>query len=206
MGHPNFTNKCDIWQFGCIIYELATLQKAFREDYHVYLLSRSQLSLEIPLISSSVSTQRHFSDLIKSLLQISPSDRPSASSLSSELTRLMDAIPLVPELLFIIPYERNPSFVGSDCVENINRHLGDPETVPSHRVVLFGMGGIGKTQTAIEFVYRYRDNYRQAFWVSAITQHQETWHSNNQTNRDGIVMSSDYSGLTRLTDYSVPIV
>jgi hypothetical protein len=39
--------------------------------------------------------------------------------------------------------------------------------------------------------------------------HQETWHSNNRTNRDGIVMSSDYSGLTRLTrltDYSVAIV
>jgi hypothetical protein len=36
--------------------------------------------------------------------------------------------------------------------------------------------------------------------------HQETWHSNNWTNRDGIVMSSDYSGLTCLTDYSVAIV
>jgi hypothetical protein len=35
---------------------------------------------------------------------------------------------------------------------------------------------------------------------------QETWHSNNQTNRDGIVMSSDYSGLTSLTNYSVAIV
>jgi hypothetical protein len=43
-------------------------------------------------------------------------------------------------------------------------------------------------------------------FTSKITPHQETWHSNNRTNRDGIVMSSDYSGLTRLTDYSVAIV
>jgi hypothetical protein len=48
--------------------------------------------------------------------------------------------------------------------------------------------------------------YKRPLMGANMKGHQETWHSNNRTNRDGIVMSSDYSGLTRLTDYSVAIV
>jgi hypothetical protein len=57
--------------------------------------------------------------------------------------------------------------------------------------------GEGRSRTTRTFVSESQEGHPK---------HQETWHSNNQTNRDGIVMSSDYSGLTRLTDYSVAIV
>lgn len=33
--------------------------------------------------------------------------------------------------------------------------------------ILQGLGGIGKTQTALEYTFRYRENYDAIFWVSA---------------------------------------
>jgi MinD superfamily P-loop ATPase len=35
--------------------------------------------------------------------------------------------------------------------------------------VISGLGGIGKTQTALEYAYRHREDYRYIFWVRADT-------------------------------------
>ena len=38
----------------------------------------------------------------------------------------------------------------------------------NHRVALFGMGGVGKTQVAIEYVVTYKDKYNSVFWITAV--------------------------------------
>jgi hypothetical protein len=38
----------------------------------------------------------------------------------------------------------------------------------NHRIALYGLGGMGKTQVALEYAYRHKDDYRYAFWVSAV--------------------------------------
>src|SRR5579859_4015405 len=37
----------------------------------------------------------------------------------------------------------------------------------NHRVAIFGMGGVGKTQIAIEYTYRYGKHYNDIYWISA---------------------------------------
>lgn len=71
--------------------------------------------------------------------------------------------------IFDIPYRRNIKFFGRDDVFKLlhtqledSRNAAEPSST-----VLHGMGGIGKTQTAIEYTYRFRSLYDCVFWLPA---------------------------------------
>ena len=70
---------------------------------------------------------------------------------------------------FMVPYEENATFVGrTKLLRSLHEML--VEVVPNqnnHRVALHGMGGVGKTQTALAYVYAHRVMYEWAFWVNA---------------------------------------
>ena len=68
-----------------------------------------------------------------------------------------------------IPYSRNPRFTGrEDKLKQIHEALLSDNTVAvSQPVAVCGLGGIGKTQTAIEYAYRYQSEYEFIFWVKA---------------------------------------
>lgn len=70
-----------------------------------------------------------------------------------------------------IPYPRNPFFTGrEDILQQLRAALSRRETaILSQSYTLSGLGGIGKTQTAIEFAYRYAEDYSAVFWISAET-------------------------------------
>ncbi|WP_432018675.1 FxSxx-COOH system tetratricopeptide repeat protein [Streptomyces sp. 1222.5] len=60
----------------------------------------------------------------------------------------------------------NPNFVGrEDLLEQVREQLvtGDTSAVLPH--ALHGMGGVGKSQIAIEYVYRYASDYDVVWWI-----------------------------------------
>jgi tetratricopeptide (TPR) repeat protein/transcriptional regulator with XRE-family HTH domain len=70
-----------------------------------------------------------------------------------------------------VPYRRNPFFTGR---EEVLSHLHDVLTggktaVLTQALAISGLGGIGKTQIAVEYAYRYRHHYQAIFWVTAST-------------------------------------
>jgi len=72
----------------------------------------------------------------------------------------------------MVPYERNQYFTGRDVfLEQLFTKFRDSSPARYHgRLALYGMGGIGKTQTALEFVYRYQSYYSRIYWISAVSQ------------------------------------
>src|SRR5436189_6294716 len=73
---------------------------------------------------------------------------------------------------FLIPFEQNPWFTGRrKFLETLKEKLFDQAPKEhNHRVALYGMGGIGKTQTALEYVYANKDNYDGIYWITAVNQ------------------------------------
>lgn len=73
--------------------------------------------------------------------------------------------------LWAVPYPRNPFFTGRDPLlqELHSRMTQEYHAVLSQSLVLSGLGGIGKTQTALEYAYRHVHDYTALFWIEAET-------------------------------------
>ena len=68
---------------------------------------------------------------------------------------------------FNIPFLRNPYFTGREKVlEQLHYALKSDKTATSVQAIS-GLGGIGKTLTAVEYAYKYRSEYKAVLWVKA---------------------------------------
>ncbi len=70
---------------------------------------------------------------------------------------------------FNLPYRRNPFFTGrEELIQRLRESLeGRGAAALTQPQAISGLGGIGKTQVALEYAYRYRDTYQCIFWVTA---------------------------------------
>ncbi|MCM1986937.1 tetratricopeptide repeat protein [Methanococcoides seepicolus] len=89
-----------------------------------------------------------------------------------------------------VPYPRNQFFTGrEEMLEQIHKDLmSDKAVLLSQSVAICGLGGIGKTQTAIEYTYRFNEEYDFILWVTADSE-------------DSIILN--YVSIARLLNLSV---
>ena len=69
---------------------------------------------------------------------------------------------------FLVPFAKDPEFVGRGAdLERLHRILKNG-TADIRRAALVGMGGVGKTQLAVEYAHRHRRDYPGGvYWVNA---------------------------------------
>ncbi|MBV9227931.1 MAG: DUF2225 domain-containing protein [Chloroflexi bacterium] len=73
---------------------------------------------------------------------------------------------------FVVPLLRNPFFTGREQIlQTLHTQLATDERAGglSHACALSGLGGMGKTQVALEYAYRYALCYSAVFWLTAET-------------------------------------
>lgn len=70
-----------------------------------------------------------------------------------------------------IPITRNPYFTGREkLLASLNKRLSTARMAAlTQAQALYGLGGVGKTQTAAEYAFRYGNDYTHVFWVLAAT-------------------------------------
>ncbi|HMB06043.1 MAG TPA: SEFIR domain-containing protein, partial [Isosphaeraceae bacterium] len=69
-----------------------------------------------------------------------------------------------------VPYPRNPDFTGREAILAQLEAALAAGTPAAPTQAIAGLGGVGKTQTAVEYAYRHRDQYRAVLWVRADTE------------------------------------
>jgi tetratricopeptide (TPR) repeat protein len=133
-----------------------------------------------------------------------------------------------------IPYSRNPFFLGRDTeLAHLRQHLQAGQTTAlSQPQAISGLGGIGKTQLALEYAYRYHQDYQVVLWARAestealvssyvaiasllqlpereakeqeiIVQAVKTWL---QTHRDWLLILDNADELALLPDFLPPVL
>ncbi|CEJ93571.1 hypothetical protein VHEMI09149 [[Torrubiella] hemipterigena] len=69
---------------------------------------------------------------------------------------------------WMVPFSRNKYFVGRDQELSTLRQWSSARDT-SHNMAIFGLGGVGKTQIALEFAFRTKEQHQDfsVFWVPA---------------------------------------
>ena len=88
MGERRYNRKVDIWALGCVLHELVVRRRAFPTEWAICRHSDSGEEFNIILGETfNQETKTCISETIRSMLQIVPSERPSASTLFEKFQR-----------------------------------------------------------------------------------------------------------------------
>ena len=92
-----------------------------------------------------------------------PTTPPTFPSSAQEKPRFPGVLPGV----WNVPHLRNPNFTGRErLLTRLHEAFAGSQAVASRQPqALCGLGGIGKTQLALEYVYRHAADYEVVWWI-----------------------------------------
>jgi hypothetical protein len=66
-----------------------------------------------------------------------------------------------------VPHHRNPNFTGrEELLQNLRTALASEQSAALTQAI-HGLGGVGKTQLAVEYAYRFSHEYEVVWWLAA---------------------------------------
>ncbi len=89
------------------------------------------------------------------------------ASAARQATEALIRSPGAPPLIWNVPFQRNAYFTGrNEILEAMRKGLSSGSTLALTQVIQ-GLGGVGKTQLALEYAHRYSAEYDGVWWVRA---------------------------------------
>ncbi|KAL8870461.1 MAG: hypothetical protein Q9174_003506 [Haloplaca sp. 1 TL-2023] len=122
------------------------------------------LQLQVEAKHTAEKTGADVSDVLK--LQSRQLEALQSLQISNDTHNPPSDPPQESEPVWIVPLSRNTGFLGrEDIFEQLESQLERSDS--SRTAVLYGLGGIGKTQIVLEFIFRTRNPSTAVFWVYA---------------------------------------
>ncbi|KAF5437924.1 Tetratricopeptide repeat-containing protein, partial [Candidatus Methanophagaceae archaeon] len=97
--------------------------------------------------------------------QMTPEELQNVTDLLQQKDAKLDEIRKLLPPIWNISQHRNPNFTGREGIlKELRLALisGEPAT---WKQAITGMGGVGKTQLAVEYIYRHKTEYRVIWWI-----------------------------------------
>jgi transcriptional regulator with XRE-family HTH domain len=143
------------------------LLKTFRRRRH---LTQQQLANAVGVHRNAVGRWEQGSFLPESRAMVLELAKQLSLN-ESETRRLLEASLTALAPHWYVPLPRNPFFTGrEETLTVLHASLGVQQAVAlTQTQALHGLEGIGKTQIALEYAYRYALEYRAVFWIAAET-------------------------------------
>ncbi|KAI5784382.1 P-loop containing nucleoside triphosphate hydrolase protein [Pyronema domesticum] len=88
----------------------------------------------------------------------------------SQVTYTVGLAPSFNEFCFPLklPFPKNDQFLGrEDVIHEMQANFGPRDMFLRKTIILIGMGGLGKTQIALEYAYRFNKEYSAIFWLDS---------------------------------------
>ena len=177
-----YNDRVDIWALGDVFYELICGRPAFAGDgdWEINTYAHRGMKLWVhmlPFVNATAVTP--LANLVQEMLLLRMNRRPCAVDLrflfdmvdesflmeEKSMLYLRICIPSRSVVFSVSQYGRNLYFSGRDDVlemifQELNKDGGQ------RCVALCGIGGIGKTEIALEYTYKHREDYAYVFWIS----------------------------------------
>jgi tetratricopeptide (TPR) repeat protein len=97
-----------------------------------------------------------------------PSSAPKfpGAARAKEAPRFPGSLPSI----WNVPHQKNPNFTGREqLLKDLRASLTGGQATALTQAAIHGLGGIGKTQLAVEYVYRHAPDYDLVWWVRSET-------------------------------------
>jgi tetratricopeptide (TPR) repeat protein len=153
----------DLFSFGALL-------KTFRTRDH---LTQQQLATALGMHRHAIGRWEQGDNLPESKTMVLELARRLKLD-NQETRQLLEASLTALAPLWSVPYPRNPFFIGREQIlEALHTRLKTRQAVAlTQSSALHGLGGVGKTQIALEYAYRHALEYSAVFWIAAETDEQ----------------------------------
>jgi hypothetical protein len=110
-------------------------------------------------------SQQEYDELQKQVTGVPSAYMVDTADLLQQMDAKLDDVQELQPPIWNVPHHRNPNFTGrKGILKELRLALTSGEPA-AWKQAITGMGGVGKTQLAVEYIYRHKAEYRVIWWV-----------------------------------------